>query len=383
MDELTLLRNFQSDTPGPTPAETASARARLLAAIDAPPASARDAASWRLRAGLRRLGRPRFWAPAAAAAAVTAVAVTAALLAAPGPGIPHPSGHQPVNGPALLREAAAAAARQPAGQGSFYFTRQEAFNSITGRPFLQDTWIGTGAPGRAVAAGQTYNLFFPDIEFGLGYITWSQLRHLPLAPDRLLARIVAASGGHPTTEQELATVANLLTEYPAGPALRSALYRVAALLPGLRFSYHHDLVGRPAVEALVPFRSPRSAGIALFFDPATGTALGVADLFTSPHQCPSPASETAVLSSGWTNSKYQMPPGTPPHAKPVVPPTAIPTCRIAPVPTPSPFPTPTSSLPMSPSATPASGFGSPAPTPTPSPIPPPRPTPSPTPSPTT
>ena len=293
---------------------------------------------------------------------MTAVAVTAALLAAPGARVPHLSGHQPGNGPALLREAAAAAARQPSGPGRFYFARSEDLYSMNARgPVIDDTWIGTNAPGRAVVAGQTYNLPWPDIGFGLGYITWSALRHLPLAPDRLLARIAATYGGHPTTEQDLATVANLLTEYPAGPALRAALYRVAALLPGLRFSYHHDLVGRPAVEALVPFRSPRSAGIALFFDPATGTALGVADLswashlLTSPRQCPSPARETAVLSSGWTSSKYQMPPGTPRHAKPVVPPTAIPTCHIPPVPTPSPFPTPTPSLPAAPTPTPSPG----------------------------
>ena len=55
MDELTLVRNFQSDTPGPTPAETAAAQARLLAA-----ASQRELVPLRVMARGQRVER---WLP--------------------------------------------------------------------------------------------------------------------------------------------------------------------------------------------------------------------------------------------------------------------------------------------------------------------------------
>ena len=96
MDELTLLRNLDPDTPGPSPAETAAALARLLATIDAQPRASRPAAPPSRLSFLERFARPRFWAPVAAAAAVAALAITGAVIAAhavpatrrPAPGSP-------------------------------------------------------------------------------------------------------------------------------------------------------------------------------------------------------------------------------------------------------------------------------------------------------
>ena len=83
--ELTLFRDFRSDTPGPSADETAAARARLLDAIAGQgSAAARPASSRRRWAWLGRFGRPRFWAPLAAAVAVVAVVITMVLLAVPG-----------------------------------------------------------------------------------------------------------------------------------------------------------------------------------------------------------------------------------------------------------------------------------------------------------
>jgi hypothetical protein len=82
MDELTLLRNLDPDTPGPSPAETAAAFARLLAAIDAQPSASRLAASPSRLSFLERFARSRFWAPVAAAAAVAALAITGAVIGA-------------------------------------------------------------------------------------------------------------------------------------------------------------------------------------------------------------------------------------------------------------------------------------------------------------
>ncbi len=83
--ELTLFRDFRSDMPGPSAAETEAARARLLDAIaDQPCAAPRPASQQRRWAWTRRFARRRFWAPVAAAVAVIAVAITMLLLAVPG-----------------------------------------------------------------------------------------------------------------------------------------------------------------------------------------------------------------------------------------------------------------------------------------------------------
>jgi WD40-like Beta Propeller Repeat len=82
MDELTLLRSLDPDTPGPSPAETAAALARLLAAIDAQPSASGPPASSSRLSFLERFARRRFWAPVAAAAAVAAIAITGAVIAA-------------------------------------------------------------------------------------------------------------------------------------------------------------------------------------------------------------------------------------------------------------------------------------------------------------
>jgi hypothetical protein len=83
--ELTLFRDFRSDTPGPSAAETEAARARLLEAIaDQTHTAPRTAPRQRRWAWPARFGRRRFWAPVAAAVAVMAVAITMVLLAVPG-----------------------------------------------------------------------------------------------------------------------------------------------------------------------------------------------------------------------------------------------------------------------------------------------------------
>jgi hypothetical protein len=95
--ELTLFRDFRSDEPGPSAAETEAAKVRLLDAIAvAGSAATRPTSSQRRWAWLGRFGRPRFWAPLAAAVAVVAVAITMVLLTVPGgaaPQKPKPSMH--------------------------------------------------------------------------------------------------------------------------------------------------------------------------------------------------------------------------------------------------------------------------------------------------
>lgn len=84
--ELTLFRDFRSDVPAPSAAETAAARTRLLDAMAGQGAAThRPTSPQRRLAWLGRFGRPRFWAPVAAAVAVLAVVITMVLLGVPGP----------------------------------------------------------------------------------------------------------------------------------------------------------------------------------------------------------------------------------------------------------------------------------------------------------
>jgi hypothetical protein len=317
VDELTLLRNFQSDTRGPSPAETASARARLLAAIDAPPSSAWVVASWRLREAARRLGRPRFWAPAAAAAAVIAVAVAAAVIAVPGAGVPPSSGRQ-LYGPALLRQAAAAASRQAPGHGGYYAMVTEVEPAISSRHqvMLQYSWMGPH--GAVLRDGKGILL---EVQVGARVLTWAQIERLPTSPGPLLAYLARACTGlgSPLAPAEFGAVGSLLFAAPNLPALRAALLEVAARLPGLTAVRHaHDLIGRPATEVYIPDKSPNQPTSYLFVDPATGTLLGSADLYRMPLSCP-PNVQVAVLASGYVKSAGDLPPGAPAKPRPVSP----------------------------------------------------------------
>ena len=365
MDELTLLREFRCEQPGPTPEQTAAARDLVTAAIagTAPAAGSVRApgAGQARRAGAGRPGR-RIWLPVggltgAAAAGVVAVAMLA-------PGSAPPPAARPVSPPKVqtaamvLHRAASAAASQAAGRGRFFVSESEYVIPGNG----QDTaakrtiWIGDGVtgrlvqgPGRGASAAIT-----PGISFGRRTISWAQLQQLPTQPARLLAEVASVSGnlGQPLPVAEFSTITGLLFESPTPPALRSALYLAAARLPGVTLVKDaRDLLGRRATEVYVPPGFAGNTGQALFFDPATSAVLGVADIVGTQLDCP-PASEYAVLASGYVSSKYQLPAGAVTRLLPVTAASSAPGC-----------PNATAGQAV---ASPTSGAGSSTPSPTPS-----------------
>jgi hypothetical protein len=371
MDELTLLRNFHRDTPGPSAAETSAARARLLEAIDDPqPRASHLMAARRRLPVLAVLGRRRLWAPVAAAAAVTAVAITAAAIAAPGPQAARPA---PPSGSraaaSVLREAAAAAARQPPGHGRYFATESERI-VMYGYPAsgaVRIQWIGNGVSGRLAGLdGHTVSGFPDGIPFGDRQLTWAQFRRLPTAPDQLQAAIAGASGylgpGVPLVATEFSLIANLLASAPGSPALRSSLYQVAARLPGLALVPHaRDLIGRAAAEVYFPLQNAAlPGGNAMYLNPATGAVLDVAQPGQSS-LCPD-IFQDAVLASGYVASKYQLPAGSVRTALPVPQLSMFPACGVKP--TVLPTPGVTSSPAPAPGET-APAVSSPTPTPVP------------------
>jgi hypothetical protein len=381
MDELTLVRTLHRDTPGPSPAETAAARARLLDAMGNPQSRpSRMTASGRHLAVLGLLSRRRFWAPVAAAAAVTAVAITAAVIAAPGPRPPRPgTSVRPVTAASVLLQAASAAARQTPGHGHFYATEFENID-IYGYPPnpVVTYWIGNGVSGRlAWLNGRVASPLPEEIMSGYG-LTWAKLQRLPTAPGQLQAELVKAVNSQgipaePLAATEFSLIANLLARAPVSPALRSGLYQVAARLPGLALVLHtHDLIGRAAAEVYVPRQQAGSpTGQALYFDPSTGAALDVAGFGPDPH-CPD-LFQDAVLASGYVASTYQLPVGAVRTPRPVPQVSMFPGCGVYYTPPPTPVPTPTPPGPTVTPTTPGSTVAATTPghalTPTPTPLP--------------
>jgi hypothetical protein len=392
MDELTLLRNFRHDAPGPSAAETAAARARLLKAIDDPQAGASRLTTSRRRAAvLGVLGRRKLWAPVAAAAAVTAVAMAAAVIAAAGPQTARPVSPSGSRAAAsMLREAAAAAARQPPGHGRYFAAEIETVDN-PGNPGLTCCdrsgvsvtiqWFGNGVIGRLAGLdGRTIAEFPEGIYFG-SYprsphgLTWAQLQRLPTAPRRLQAVIAQASRsprivahrkpggrveiaegsgfGPPQVATEFGLIAELLAWAPAPPALRSALYQVDAMLPGLALVPHAwDPIGRVAAEVYMPAENtPGADATALYFNPSTGAVL---DLAAEPSRC-SGVWGSGVLASGYVSSDRQLPAGGVRAARPIGQPFKFPECAkstMLPSPTFTTSPMPASS--PSPTALPSS-----------------------------
>jgi hypothetical protein len=359
MDELTALREFRSDPPGPSAAETAAARSRLLAAMSAgrsgqghPAAPLRSPAGAALHhrravAGRQAVaaGRPgrRLWVPVAAAAAVMTAGIAVAAVAASGPraALHQPAGPAAVTAAFVLHQAASAAASQAAGKGRFFVTESEYITPADNQddPAFRTIWIGHGSTGRLVQLGLTASIPSP-VPFGRSTLTWAQLQHLPTAAGPLLADIARVSGhlGQPLAVSEFGTAVSLLFEAPSPPALRSALYDLVSRLPGVRVvSDSRDLIGRTAAEVYIRLEAQDNSGEALFFDPSTSAVLGVADLGGRKLQCP-PEWEDAVLATGYVGSKFQLPPGAPASLRPVSWPRSAPGCpstaSLQPAPTP-------------------------------------------------
>ncbi len=331
MDELDLVRKVYHGIPGPSASESAGARSRLLAAIDdtQPGAWRPPAAATRLTA-VRRLARPRIWMPIGAAAAVTAIVIAASVVAPSGQPKAIPSSGQP-SAAQVLDEAAAAAARQRPGNGTFFAA------------VIQQMIVGTSGPGVRRLPVETYWMnrqgsgWTDDgngITPGQRDFTWPQIQRLPLSPSRLLAHFASMSGSKNRGMQaitELDEIGWLLEQYPASPALRSALYRALAMAPGLELvSATHDPLGR-AATAVYGF-TDGNLGRALFFDPATGAVLSydVVTLHYVPGKpyCPNGADGFVALAVGYVNSLGQLPAPVPSTAGSAASPFALPGCTL-------------------------------------------------------
>jgi hypothetical protein len=200
---------------------------------------------------------------------VVAALVLAGLL--PGSPAQPPTGPPDRPGAATdLPTLALVAARQPAsgppGPGQFQYTKSESLNITDSldRPYYysvdyvqhRQIWIGFDASGRIVetnthptfpshrdranwlAAGHPSLRVPPlDDKFGPHGLSGGpvNLLKLPTDPAKLAALISSRKidGGPPGPAEDFARVGDLLRETDAPPALRSALFQVAAHIPGV------------------------------------------------------------------------------------------------------------------------------------------------------
>jgi hypothetical protein len=231
------------------------------------------------RSGARRQrpgGRPRLIALAATATAAVVAATALALTALAGHHSPRAPGHPAGQGTAaqLLAKIAAAAARQPSPgvrDGQYMYIASEDRYSDTmvtsrgQRTVVQplhkrEIWLSVSdvckpgllidpSPGPATKlTGGTFGRC-PN-RGGWNDPTYRFLQSLPTSPHTLLNMIYAATkgAGQSPDQEAFTTIGDMLREAVAPPDISAALYRTAALIPGVRVVRHAtDILGRPGI----------------------------------------------------------------------------------------------------------------------------------------
>jgi hypothetical protein len=207
---------------------------------------------------------------AAAAAVVTAVVVVPVVTA------PGASAEQ------VLLVTAEAAGQQPdlAVGAEYWHVRSEVEYPGT-TPFVREIWHGRTAESVLVDAAATrgrVEALGGPATYGVGghLLTWADLDALPTDPDELADLLRAQVAGHESGEENALweAITGLLLESPASPALRQALWEVAARMPDVELlGPATDATGRTgtAIE-----RDQTDAGwyrVVYVLDPTTGVLL--------------------------------------------------------------------------------------------------------------
>lgn len=280
---LDTLAKRAGDVTDPTPDTLITGRHRLDDAIDA--AGARVTA-------VRRRRRPRRWGISAltgAAAAAAAAAVIAVPLI-----VATPASAEEV----LLAAAEAAGQQVDEAAGAAYWHvlsevdypetepfQREIWQARSGESILRDEAIAAEAAGESAldpALVRSESLGQPAaFVVGGDPLSWQDLEALPVDASELEALLRAKVSGHPSGEEnELwESITGLLRESPASPALRRALWQVAASMPDVELvGTMTDSAGRQgtAVE-----RNQLDQGwyrVVYILDPADGTLLETQDI---------------------------------------------------------------------------------------------------------
>jgi hypothetical protein len=257
------------------------------------------------RARPRRAVRRGGLVVACAAAAAAAIAGTTLTLVTSHSGVSKPrsstsaapgSGTD-VTAAVLLRAAGKAAGAQKGGWPDAAYWHVTSVYVESGKTYHRDIWISHYGKGVLQDNGVSPGLIDlgPSSFEGL---TWAQLYALPIDPAQLQSvlesRFTKGFGsdadpsptpGEVTQSAELfVVVGDLLRESPAPPALREALYEVAANIPGVVVKGDYtDALGRTGTAV-------ERDGQALVIDPGTGQLLAnISGSFASTYVSQGPA----------------------------------------------------------------------------------------------
>jgi hypothetical protein len=274
MAELDLLRSLPASVLGPSDDARARAQDRLARHIERAPSAHR-----------RRLLIP--------SVVLAAIVVVAAFASIGGRGTGGASA-----APLLQRMASVASAQKaekPLTAGQFEYSKwivgylsggagwyalspgvRESWLAPNGSGYLHERWDKPTFPTAAdrvawVAAGR------PQVNprEDSGRLPPSPRRHLPSDPNALYATIHDSAVGHGnSTDSEMFTLVADALRDPASPALRAALYDVAARIPGVELvGPATDRLGRHGV-AVASVDGKIHERHELIFDPKTSALLG-------------------------------------------------------------------------------------------------------------
>jgi hypothetical protein len=227
------------------------------------------------------LGLPSSGPAAGPSPAVAAVLQHLARIAARGPSlVPGPGQYLYVDSmndyPAI--------AVSPRGQGCIAYAtdHRQIWVAADGSGLLRETSgpsTFTSASDRALclstrpritSAGGTSNLWFADQCFELG--PTNDMQALSTNPRTLLRQMRKLDGGPPGPAEDFVHIGDFLRETDARPALRAALYRAAALIPGVELlGLVRDHGGRRGLGVALVHDGVRNE---LIFNPRTAALLG-------------------------------------------------------------------------------------------------------------
>jgi len=263
MDLDTLLRDTAS-VADPTARDLAAGRSALDAATMI---SARRVA-WVRRAKRRGLGLSAILAAAASLVLIIGPMLNpgpgatsdSPLAATPGSSTPsasptvdrgEPTAPATLKVSLVLFRAATAAGAQPGGWPDAAYWRTISTHHQGSGPTMRRTiWMGHTAAGVLKDPINGSDI----ISLGVGSFegfTWDQLYALPTDSRALESKLRATrlTGGKDANSQLFTLVGGLISESPAPPALRKALWEIAARIPGVTLvGAVKDSIGRPGIE---------------------------------------------------------------------------------------------------------------------------------------
>jgi len=295
MNALDDLLSSTSRVDDIAPAALHNGRAALDSAI-ATLSQARPAAPQPLRRAARRPHKSKrgiFIAASVAAAAAVVAGTTVSVLSghsADGHSSGSPAAGEGANSNAginltaaiVLRNAGQAAGEQQGGWPNAAYWSVTSVYERGGKTYHRDIWIAHHGNGVLEDDGVFGNMTPTSLGSGVfpvggTSLTWDQLYALPTDPAKLepvLRSDIKGAGPNPTAEL-YTIVGDLLRESPAPPALREALYEVAANIPGVKVVGHYkDALGRTGTAV-------ERDGETLVIDPSNGQLL--ADIQGNPN----------------------------------------------------------------------------------------------------